>query len=186
MSRAASLAPGVGGALYPSGGGIDELFEATYASLRRIAAKFFRREVNQVTLQPTALVNEAYLELQNLSDSELERDQFLGIAARAMRRVLVNEARRRGAHKRGGGLRRVTLSEPGSSNAGSVVELLDLDAALCKLEAWDPRKATVVQLRYFAGLSIEEVAEVMGLSVATVNREWRKSRAWLAASLEPT
>lgn len=163
---------------------IDSMFDACYDTLRRIAGRSFRNERGAITLQPTAVVHEAYLRLTQRADTPWpDRVTFLAYAARVMRQILVDEARRRGARKRGGGGGRVTLDGAMLADAPRQPDVLDLDAALCRLERLDPRKAMIVQLRYFAGLGIEEVAAFLSLSVATVNRQWRSARAWLAREL---
>jgi len=143
-----------------------------------------RRERKDHTLQPTALVNEAYLRLVDGSAVEWEnRAHFFGIAARAMRQILIEHARRRSRAKRGGGWQRVTLDGL-QITAASDVELLDLEEALQQLEKNDERMARVVELRVFGGLKVDEVAHVLGISRRTVHEDWRVARLWLAHQLD--
>jgi RNA polymerase sigma-70 factor (ECF subfamily) len=159
----------------------DRLVPLVYDELRRIAASYLSRERGGHTLQPTALVNEAYLKLVQADDLEFEnRSHFFGVASRLMREILVDHARRRAAHKRGGQRHRVTLTEGVAfEHGGRDVDLLMLDDALARLAAKDPRLAQIVDLRYFGGLSVEETAEVLGSSPRTVKREWAVARVWL-------
>ena len=162
-----------------------ELFPLVYAELRRIAAREMRRERPGRTLQTTALVHEAYLRL--LKDTSLSfenRAHFLGIAARAMREILIEHARGRAARKRGGGAVRLTLDDLAAPVAAPSVDVLALDEALERLARFDERHARVVELRYFGGLSVEETAAAMGLSPATVKRAWTLARAWLFRELK--
>jgi RNA polymerase sigma factor (TIGR02999 family) len=167
----------------------EELLPLVYDELRRLARSQLKGEPNGgagQTLQATALVHEAYMRL--VGDANLRWDNrayFFGAAARAMRRILVDRARLRGRQKRGGDRARVELSDcAADSPAGTGTDLVELDAALSRLEADEPRKAEVVMLRYFAGLSIEETASALGLSTATVKNEWMFARAWLKRELE--
>ena len=162
-----------------------ELFPLVYAELRRIAAREMRRERPGRTLQTTALVHEAYLRL--LKDTSLSfenRAHFLGIAARAMREILIEHARGRAARKRGGGAVRLTLDDLAAPVAAPSVDVLALDEALERLARFDERHARVVELRYFGGLSVEETAAAMDLSPATVKRAWTLARAWLFRELK--
>ena len=161
----------------------DRLMPVVYAELHRRAAAYLRRERRDHTLQPTALVNEAYLRLVDQRAAWQNRGQFLGVAAQMMRRVLVDHARRGRMAKRSGRWLRVTLHEHVAEVAGPDVEILDLDRALTRLAAFDPRKSEIAELRFFGGLSLEETAGVLGLSVATVERDWQAARAWLFAAL---
>lgn len=159
---------------------LSELLPVVYQELRKLSRKYLRREHNPQTLQTTALVHEAYLRL--LGDRNLQwknRAHFLAIAARSMRQILVERARARHAQKRGGVRRAVTLEDRMLSHNQNSVDLLELDEALKALAALDPKQAEVVELRFFAGLTVEETAEVMGISPATVKRWWALSRAWL-------
>lgn len=151
-----------------------------YGELRQLAASHLRSERGDHTLQPTALVHEAYLRLVGQrSVSWANRAHFFGIAAQMMRRVLVDHARRRLAAKRSPGALRIDLGDEAAAAPDRAPELLALDRALTELERLDPRQARVVELRFFAGLSVEETAEVAGVSTATVKREWRTARAFL-------
>jgi RNA polymerase sigma factor (TIGR02999 family) len=188
-SRAAQGA--VTRALAKAGGGdqegFDELFPLVYAELRRIAAREMRHEKPGRTLQTTALVHEAYLRL--LKDASLSfenRAHFLGIAARAMREILIEHARARSARKRGGGAVRLTLDDLVAPVASPSVDVLALDEALERLARLDERHARVVELRYFGGLSVEETAAALELSPATVKRAWTLARAWLFRELSGT
>ena len=158
----------------------DELFPLVYAELRRIAAREMRREKPGRTLQTTALVHEAYLRL--LKDASLSfenRAHFLGIAARAMREILIEHARARSARKRGGGAVRLTVDDLVAPAPSPSIDVLALDEALQRLARLDERHARVVELRYFGGLSVEETASALGVSPATVKRAWTLARAWL-------
>jgi RNA polymerase sigma factor (TIGR02999 family) len=159
---------------------IDRLIPLIYDELRRLAARHLRRERLDHTLQPTALVHEAYLRLVDQRETEWRnRAYFFGAAAQIMRRILVDHAREHGAAKRGGAEHRVTLEEDVALAGGRDVNLLALDDALRRLAEIDPHKSRVVELRFFSGLSIEETAEVVGVSPATVTRQWRTAKAWL-------
>jgi len=159
----------------------DLLVQAVYEDLRRKAAAFLRRERPGHTLQPTALVHEAYLRLVDQKRVVWQnRAHFLGVAAEMMRRILVDHARNRKAKKRGGSRTRVTLDEALASSGPRSLDLVALDDALNELATLDPRQSRVVELRAFGGLSVEETAEVMEISPATVKRHWSFSRAWLA------
>jgi len=162
----------------------DEVFPLVYAELRRIAAREMRREKPGRTLQTTALVHEAYLRL--LKDASLSfenRAHFLGIAARAMREILIEHARARAARKRGGGAVRLTLDDLVAPVPSLSIDVLALDEALQRLARLDERHARVVELRYFGGLSVEETAVALELSPATVKRAWTIARAWLYREL---
>jgi RNA polymerase sigma-70 factor (ECF subfamily) len=168
-----------------SGGeGLDELLEVVHAELRRQAARYLRRERKNHTLQPTALVNEAFMKLVDQRNVRWQnRAHFFGIAAQAMRRIVIDHARTRQRVKRGGVQQAVTLDEAMIAAESRSIDVLALDQALKRLEALDPRQAKIVELRYFAGLSVEETAEVTGLSPATVKRDWAMARAWLHSEL---
>jgi RNA polymerase sigma-70 factor (ECF subfamily) len=163
-------------------GAVKRLYEAVYAELRRVAGASLRREAAGHTLQPTALVNEAYLRLSPGGGFE-NRRHFFAAAAEAMRRILVDHARGRGAAKRGGGLERVTLSGLDIASPESGIDLLAVDAALAELGATKPRLAELVGLRCFAGMTIEEAATALEISLATAKRDWTFARAWLAQRL---
>lgn len=162
----------------------DALVIALYPELRRLAAQLFRRERADHTLQPTALVNEAWFRLSGSALlAAVDRKHLLAIAARQMREILIDHARARAAQKRDGG-ERVTLSVADTSGTDSgAVDLIALDAALCRLERIDAGKARIVELRYFGGLSIAETAEAIGQSPATVKRHWQAARLWLFDAL---
>ena len=166
------------------GEGVDELLEVVYAELRRQAARYLRRERKNHTLQPTALVNEAFMKLIDQRNVQWQnRAHFFGIAAQAMRRIVIDHARARQRVKRGGVQQAVTLDEAMIASESRSIDVLALDEALSRLAALDPRQAKIVELRYFAGLSVEETAEVTGLSPTTIKREWAMARAWLHAEL---
>jgi RNA polymerase sigma factor (TIGR02999 family) len=159
---------------------LERLMPIVYAELHKLAASYLRSERGDHTLQPTALVNEAYLRIVGQrSVSWANRAHFFGIAAQMMRRVLVDHARKRHAAKRTPGSLYVGLAAPEVATADRPPEVLALDRALTELEKLDARQAQVVELRFFAGLSVEETAEVTGISTATVKREWRTARAFL-------
>jgi RNA polymerase sigma factor (TIGR02999 family) len=163
----------------------ERLLPIVYGDLRRQAARLLRGERRDHTLEPSALVHETYLRLveQRAADWRC-RAQFFGVAAQAMRRILVDHARRHGARKRGGSWDRITLDETRRAwPAERDVDVLALEDALGELSALDPDKVRLVELRFFAGLSLEETAEVLGVSPSTVGREWRLARAWLLRRL---
>jgi len=159
---------------------LQELYALVYSELRGLAEARLRRERRGHTLQPTALVNEVYLRLDPSKDSWENRRHFFGAASQAMRRILVDHARRRLADKRGAGLERVTLADLDIASPEADLDLVALDTALEGLERDEPRLAEVVTLRVFAGMSIEQTAEALELSPATVKRDWVFARAWLA------
>jgi RNA polymerase sigma factor (TIGR02999 family) len=159
---------------------LDRLMPLVYEELRRMAARQLRHERTDHTLQPTALVHEAWLRLVQTNRLTWQnRAHFLGVAAELMRRILVDHARRRSAEMRGGGETRLSLDEALSVSDQKAVGLLALDDALTSLAALDPRQSRIVELKYFGGLEIEEIAEVVGISPATVKRDWQWARAWL-------
>jgi RNA polymerase sigma factor (TIGR02999 family) len=164
---------------------LDDLMPIVYADLRRVAAGYMRRETPGHALQPTALVHEAYVRLIDQRQVKWRnRAHFFGVAAGMMRRILVDNARRRRADKRGGGWERVTLAgEEAAADSHKEIDVLALHEALERLAAFDPQQARIVELRYFGGLTIEETAEVVGISPATVVREWTIAKAWLRADL---
>jgi RNA polymerase sigma factor (TIGR02999 family) len=164
----------------------DRLVPMVYGELRRRAAAFLRRERAGHTLQPTALVHEAYLRLikQDRADWR-NRAQFFAVASEIMRRVLVDRARARRMAKRSGRWARVSLVDDVARAAPREVDVLDLDTALDELAAFDRRKARVAELRFFAGLSLEEIGLVLDTSVATTMRDWQAARAWLFRRLRP-
>jgi len=164
---------------------VDELLPLVYDELRRLARRQVARRGATPTLQPTALVHEAYLKLVGSEGAAWEnRAHFFAVAALAMRQVLANHARDRAAEKRGGERERVTLDEGLLAGPGADMDLAALDQALQRLEALDDRQAHIVTLRYFSGMTVEEVAHVLSISTKTVQREWRAARAWLAAALQ--
>ena len=168
------------------GQALEELMPLVYGELRRLAAHYLRVERPDHTLQPTALVHEAYMRLVDQRNVAWQnRAHFFGIAAQMMRRVLVDHARRRAAAKRDALAYRIGLEGP-DSGAGPdrEPEILALHEALTQLENLDARQARIVELRFFGGLSVEETAEAAGVSTATVKREWRTARAWLRHELD--
>ena len=171
----------------------EELLPLVYDELRRLASAHLAREPSGLTLQPTALVHEAYLRLIGGDQVQWEgRGHFFAAAARAMRNILVDRARRRAAEKHGGGRARVSTDDPTMTLAAPTpvpsaqdrVDLLKLHTALERLEARDPRQADVVLMRYFAGLTLEQTAAALGVSVGTVKNEWTYSKAWLRREME--
>ncbi len=164
---------------------LDRLTPRVYDELRRMARNFMRRERNGRTIQATALVHEAFLRLVEVDNVNWEqRAHFFAVCAQVMRRILLEGARRRATSKRGGGWERVTLTGIGEADGRGAKELIALDEALTRLAEADPRKAQVVELRYFGGLSVEETATVLKVSADTVARDWRSARAWLLSELE--
>ncbi len=164
---------------------LEQLFPIVYRELHRQADRFMRGQSSDHTLQATALVHEAYLRLAGGDSVDWKsRAHFFGVAAKAMRSILVDHARARLAAKRGGGMDPVTLADA-DGVGGEPVEVLELDEALSRLAVLDPRKSRLVELRWFGGLSIEEAAEVLAISTATAKREWRTARAWLRRELDP-
>jgi RNA polymerase sigma factor (TIGR02999 family) len=165
---------------------LNALMPLVHRELRLLARQHLRRERQGHTLQATALVSEAYLRLLELKQIQWEdREHFFAVAARLMRRILVDAARARDAQKRGVGEQPVPLEESHSARGDPENELLFVDEALRRLQAFDTRKAQVVELRVFMGLSIEETADVLDVSVETVKRDWRLAKAWLKRELEP-
>jgi len=159
---------------------LDKLMPLVYRELRRLAGHYMRRERPGHTLQASALVNEAYLRLVDYRRMQWQnRAHFFAVAAQAMRRVLVEHARSRQYAKRGGTAQRISLDDVAVLTDQQAAELVALDDALTSLEALDARKARIVELRYIGGLSIEETAETLGVSTATVERDWRSAKAWL-------
>ena len=163
---------------------LDKLTPIVYDELRRIAHRYVRRERDGHTLATTALVNEAYLRLAGFQKFTWEsRSHFFAVSAQVMRHILIDYARRSQFAKRGGGLQRVSFEGAASDamlmTSARAAELIALDEALDELAKMDPRKSDVVQLRYFGGLTLEETAEVLQVSLMTVRRDWRAARAWL-------
>ena len=164
---------------------LDSLLPLVYQELRRLAAAYIRRERPGYTLQPTALVNEAYLRLLKDDPARWQnRAHFCAIAAHSMRQILIERARARDAQKRGGARARVTLDEALVAGGARSIDLVALDEALERLAAIDPEQARLVELRFFGGLTVEETAEAMHISPATVKRHWTVARAWLARELK--
>jgi RNA polymerase sigma factor (TIGR02999 family) len=162
----------------------DRLVPFVYAELRRLARAQLRRDPAAVSLQPTALVHEAYLRLVKAEVDWQDRTHFMSVAARVMRRILVEHARARQARKRGGDDTRVTLSTPiEAPSQPDPVDVLLLDEALNRLQAYDPRQAQVVELSYFGGMTYPEVGATLGISEASVHRSLRHARAWLRREL---
>jgi RNA polymerase sigma factor (TIGR02999 family) len=160
---------------------VDVILPHIYGELRRLASSYLRRERSDHTLQPTALVHEAYIKLIDQKRVKWQnRAHFFGIAAQVMRRILMDHARKHNAEKRGGEFEKLPLEEEILIvSHDKSAELIALDDALEALAQLDEQKAKIVELRYFGGLSIEETAEVMGVSVPTINRQWRMAKAWL-------
>jgi len=162
------------------GQALDELMPLVYGELKRLAGSYLRRERPDHTLQSAALVNEAYVRLIDQDQVQWQnRAHFFGIAAQMMRRILVDHARSHNAAKRGAGMPVLALDEAVAEAQSRSINLLGLDEALQKLEKIDPQQGKIVELRFFSGLSIEETATVLGISPATVKREWAAARAWL-------
>lgn len=175
---------------------LDSLWPMVYEDLKQLARRQLSRERGDHTLQRTALVNEAFIRLSGQRSVEwLNRNQFLSLAAKIMRRVLVDYARQRGAQRRGAGAERLSLSDTqaalevdeaqASTFGEDTVDVVAIDTALLKLEKIDAPQSQIVELRYFGGLTLEETADVTGSSVATVKREWAIARAWLRRELTP-
>jgi RNA polymerase sigma factor (TIGR02999 family) len=163
---------------------LDELMPVVHAELHRLARSYLARERPGQTLQPTALVNEAYLRLVGERDMQWRsRAHFIAVAAQLMRFILVDHCRKKRYAKRGGGAVRVTFQDNLDVIDDRGAEMLALDEALQKLEQQDPRKSKIAEMRFFGGLSVEETAEALSVSVATVMREWRVAKAWLRREL---
>ena len=165
---------------------LEKLMPIVYSELRRLASNFLRRERAEHTLQPTALVNEAYLKLVDQRDAKWQnRAHFFGISAQLMRRILVDHARQHQAVKRGGsGQQRISITSVEKLAKQPEVDLLALNEALDELAKMDPQQSRIVELKFFGGLSIDEIAEVLGIGHATVERDWKMARAWLRRQLE--
>jgi len=162
----------------------EQLIGAVHAELHVLAARYMRREKGDHTLQTTALVNEAYLKLVNLKIANWQdRAHFYAVAARVMRRILVDHARKHIAGKRGGGIDVLPLNEAIVFTPGRSSQIVELDAALSRLALTDERASRVIELRFFGGLSVEESAEVLHVSPRTVKREWMYARAWLRTEM---
>lgn len=165
---------------------LEKLMPLVYNELRRLASNYLRRERAGHTLQPTALVNEAYLKLIDQRNARWQnRAHFFGISAQLMRRILVDHARQHQAAKRGGSnQQRLSITSAEQFAKQPEVDLLALNEALDELTLMDPQQAQIVELKFFGGLSIDETAEVLGISHATVERDWKMARAWLRRQLE--
>ncbi len=165
----------------------EQLFPIVYSELRKIAANYMRRERTDHTLQATALVHEAYMQLVDQTRVTWQnRAHFFGVAAQLMRRILVDHARSQNALKRGGDAQKISLDDSVGLAAGPAVAFDELDEALNRLHELDPNQAKIIELRFFGGLTVEEVSEVIGLSTATIEREWRMAKAWLHNQLTAT
>lgn len=165
---------------------LDQLMPLVYDELRQLARRFLRRHGNQLSLQPTALVNEAYLRLVNQRQVNWQnRAQFFGLAAKLMRNLLVDHVRQRRAAKRGGGKYNLSLTyaDQAAGQSQSQIDLIALDEALNRLAALSPQQNKIIELRFFGGLTIPETASALGISHATVEREWSVARAWLFSEL---
>lgn len=167
------------------GGALDELITLVHRDLHRMARRLMRRERPDHTLQTSALIGEAYLRLVRQTRANWSnRAHFFGVAAQIMRRILVDHARSRGYAKRGAGVKPVAWEDVALIGSGPSIELIALDDALTKLAQEDPRKARVVELRYFAGLTVQEIGDVLGIAPATVMRDWSFARAWLRRAMD--
>ncbi len=168
---------------------LEKLMPMVYDTLRELAGRYMRREAAHHTLQATVVVNEAYMKLVDADVSWADRSHFIAIAARAMRRILVDHARNKGRDKRGGDATRITLQDtrinPEGGSAVEGIDLIELEEALEKLAAFDDRKAKAIELSFFGGLTYDEIAEVLEISPATVDRELRFAKAWLYNNLKP-
>jgi RNA polymerase sigma factor (TIGR02999 family) len=187
MARITEIVSGLSGSDEVDRATAEELFPLVYQELRGLARGYMSRETPGHTLQPTALVHEAYLKLVDQTRADWRgKTHFFAVGARVMRRLLVDHARERGALKRGAGWQAVTLSEaldPLGQTPLGPEQLLDLDAALEELAEIDEREGKVVTLRFFGGLTVEQVAEVVGVSKRTVENDWRHAQAWLRLRL---
>lgn len=162
----------------------DVLLSLVYDELRKIAARYLRKERSGHTLQPTALVHEAYMKLIDISDINWQdRAHFFAVAANVMRHILVDHARARLSEKRGGDSQRIELEDAISLSEEQNIDLIALDEALCELAGFDQQQCRIVELRFFGGLTVEETAHVVGISPATVKREWALAKAWLFRKL---
>jgi RNA polymerase sigma factor (TIGR02999 family) len=163
---------------------VADLVVSLYSELHSLASRYLQRERSDHTLQTTALVHEAYLRLADQREVHWKnREQFLGVAAQLMRRILVDYSRSHGAQKRGKGFKEIFLEEAAVFSKAKASDVIALDEALTKLAAFDPQQARLVEMRFFGGLSVDEAAGVLGVSRATVKRHWNLSKAWLAREL---
>jgi RNA polymerase sigma factor (TIGR02999 family) len=184
MSRTPANQPHLDDSEVASTSAPEQLFPLVYDELRAIAERHFRREPSNHTLQPTALVHEAYMRLAQGAPVEFtSRSHFMAIAARAMRHLLVDRARRKATDKHGAGWQRMTLGLALPSDDDPTIDLLQLNEALEKLSVLDERKSRIIELRFFAGLTIEETAAAIEAAPSTVTEDWRMARAWLAREL---
>lgn len=161
----------------------DRLFLTTYTELKRMASRRLRSERPEHTLQPTALVHESYLRLSRHGSDWQDRGHFIGVATRVMRQILVDWARERRSLKRGGDHRRITFDDSLQRALPQPIDVLAFDRALTQLAAFDPRKSRLVELRVLGGMTVPELAVELDISTATVSREWRAARAWIARLL---
>jgi RNA polymerase sigma-70 factor (ECF subfamily) len=164
----------------------DKLLPLVYQELHRLASTYMHRERQDHTLQPTALINEAYLRLAREDIGWQNREHFIGVAAKVMRRVLVDHARAHNAAIRGGGLVKVELQDSLAMSTEHLDEVLVLNDALIRLEVLEPRQARVVELRYFGGLSVEQVAAILGVTPRSIKRDWAMARIWLFKEIKGT
>lgn len=163
---------------------LEQLMPLVYEELRRMARSYMRRQPSGHTFQTTELIHEAYLKIAKSEDRNWEnRAHFFGVAAKAMRQILVDYARSKSSQKRGGWQERITLIDDVMTTNNSSKEIVALDDALKNLEQIDPRRGHVVELKYFGGLTVEEIAEVLKISTKTVNRDWQFARTWLLREL---
>jgi len=165
-------------------GAAEKLLPLVYSELHRLAASYMRRERPDHTLQATALINEAYLRLTKEDGEWNNREHFIGMAANVMRHVLVDYARSHKAQQRDGGMKRVELKEDLAISPEKIEEVVALDEALTRLERLQPRQGKVVEMRYFGGLSVEQIASLLGVSERSVKRDWSLARIWLFRELE--
>ena len=165
-------------------GAAEKLLPLVYTELHRLAASYMRRERTDHTLQATALINEAYLRLARGDEEWNNREHFIGMAANVMRHVLVDYARAHKAQQRDGGMKRIELREDLAVSAEKLEEVVALDEALSALGRLQPRQAKVVELRYFGGLSLEQIASLLGVSERSVKRDWALARIWLFRELK--
>ena len=163
----------------------EDLLPLVYAELHRLARSYMRRERPDHTLQATALINDAYLRLGGEDVDWNSREHFIGLAAHVMRRVLVDYARTRNAEQRGGGLKRVEMQDDLAISVEQLDQVEELDEALKKLEKENPRRARVVELRYFGGLSVEQIGAMLQIAPRSVKRDWALARIWLFRELRP-
>ena len=163
---------------------LSENFKAVYDKLHTLAEQHFRRQSSASTLQATALVHEVYLRFAELDMAAInDTEHLMAVAATAMRQILVDRARRRKADKRGGGWDRITLNDSILSPQGAVCDVLAVDDMITRLNELSPRQARVVEMRVFTAMTVPEVAHALGVSVATVEKDWRKARAWMRLEL---